>query len=63
MKKVLLKAGTRPEIIKLAQLRVESKDSSNSNLQCELCLTGRYASLAEDALRILQLKVDHNSAS
>jgi UDP-N-acetylglucosamine 2-epimerase (non-hydrolysing) len=52
MKKILIVAGTRPEIIKLAPVLLYAADRANSRARVELCLTGQHQTMAKEALSI-----------
>jgi len=60
MKTILVVAGTRPEVIKVAPIVLHAKERLRSRLRVELCLTGQHQVLADDALGIFGLKADHN---
>jgi UDP-N-acetylglucosamine 2-epimerase len=57
---VLLIAGTRPEIIKLAPLMMLARDQCGRRLRVQLCVTGQHQKLADEALAMFLLKADHN---
>jgi UDP-N-acetylglucosamine 2-epimerase len=60
MKSILIIAGTRPEIIKLAPLFLSLQKELNDKLHLELCLTGQHQEMADEAVAIFQLRRDHN---
>ncbi len=60
MKKVLLIAGTRPEVIKIAPLVVAAKEHFEQQVRIELCLTGQHQTMADEALSIFGISGDHN---
>ena len=53
IKKFLILAGTRPEIIKLAPLFFQLK--KNKNFKTEFCLTGQHKQLAFMASKVFNL--------
>ena len=61
MLKILLIAGTRPEIIKLAPVFIAAKNRKYRNkIKIEFCYTGQHKKMAEDALSIFNIKPDIN---
>jgi len=58
IKKFLILAGTRPEIIKLAPLFFQLK--KNKNFKTEFCLTGQHKQLAFMASKVFNLKAKYN---
>jgi UDP-N-acetylglucosamine 2-epimerase (non-hydrolysing) len=58
MKKILIVAGTRPEIIKTAPVVLAAK--KQKNLSIVYYLTGQHKSLAHDALSIFRIKPNGN---
>jgi UDP-N-acetylglucosamine 2-epimerase (non-hydrolysing) len=58
MKNILILAGTRPEIIKLAPLFIELK--KNKSFLTDLCLTGQHRELAKLASKVFNLKINFN---
>ncbi len=57
MKRILIVAGTRPEIIKLAPVLLAAKAHSGT-IQATLCLTGQHVQMAQQALQIFALTPD-----
>ena len=57
MKRILIVAGTRPEIIKLAPVILAAKERTDT-VQTTLCLTGQHVQLARQALEIFDLQPD-----
>jgi UDP-N-acetylglucosamine 2-epimerase (non-hydrolysing) len=60
MRKVLIIAGTRPEVIKLAPVVLRARESYSDQIRIELCLTGQHQTMADEALSIFGIKEDHN---
>jgi UDP-N-acetylglucosamine 2-epimerase (non-hydrolysing) len=61
MKTLLLLAGTRPEIIKVAPILLKWKEQPpHSSLQVKLCLTGQHQTMANEALNIFGITADAN---
>jgi UDP-N-acetylglucosamine 2-epimerase (non-hydrolysing) len=60
MKRVLLVAGTRPEVIKVAPILLAAKNQFSSSLRVGLCLTGQHHELASEALSIFGIEEDQN---
>jgi UDP-N-acetylglucosamine 2-epimerase (non-hydrolysing) len=57
---ILLIAGTRPELIKLAPLLLYAKEKNRAKLRVQLCVTGQHETMANEALAIFGLNADHN---
>lgn len=57
-RKILIVAGTRPEIIKLAPILLESARHPDGNLDFRFCLTGQHQQMARQALNIFDLHPD-----
>jgi UDP-N-acetylglucosamine 2-epimerase len=60
LKNVLIVAGTRPEIIKLAPVILHAKEQLQGRLGLSFCLTGQHQAMADEALAIFGLKPDRN---
>lgn len=60
MKKILIVAGTRPEVIKLAPVILSAKSEFASRIRIQLCLTGQHQTMADEALSIFGIKEDYN---
>lgn len=60
LKKILLIAGTRPEVIKLAPLIIASRGKRFAQFSLQLCLTGQHQTMAEEALAIFGITGDFN---
>ena len=61
MKKLLLIAGTRPEIIKVAPVILHWKNTSfQKYFDINLCLTGQHQTMANEALSIFGITPDAN---
>ena len=58
MKTILVVAGTRPEIIKVAPLVLSARESFEERLQIKFCATGQHQSMAEEALAIFGITPD-----
>ena len=58
MKKVLIIAGTRPEIIKIIPVYLAFKDSSKQ-FQTFLCHTGQHYEMAEEILSFFDIRPDY----
>lgn len=58
MIRVLIVAGTRPEIIKLAPVILAARESYADRVSVTLCLTGQHQSMAEEAMGIFGLRPD-----
>jgi len=58
LKTILIVAGTRPEIIKVAPLVLSARELFQNKLQVKLCATGQHQSMAEEALRIFGITPD-----
>jgi UDP-N-acetylglucosamine 2-epimerase (non-hydrolysing) len=58
MKKVLVVAGTRPEIIKLAPVLLTAQERYRNALSVSFCLTGQHHTMAQDALSVFGLTPD-----
>lgn len=57
---VLVVAGTRPEVLKLAPvLQALNEEHHHSRVRPVLCLTGQHRELVEDLVRFLRLDVAH----
>lgn len=56
---VLLVAGTRPEVIKLAPV-ARALDGARSRIRLVVCLTGQHRELVDDVIPSLGLSVDHD---
>ncbi len=56
MTSILVVAGTRPEIIKVAPVFLEARSGSNSNVDVKLCLTGQHKTMAQEALSIFRIE-------
>jgi len=50
-KKILIIAGTRPEIIKVAPVMLAARECTADRLQVKFCLTGQHKSMAQEALQ------------
>jgi UDP-N-acetylglucosamine 2-epimerase (non-hydrolysing) len=55
---ILVVAGTRPEIIKLAPVLLAARE--RSGVQADLVLTGQHTTMAEEAMRIFGLQASDN---
>jgi len=53
---ILIVAGTRPEIIKIAPIILAAKGAET--IQAKLCLTGQHQSMAQEALSIFGIEPD-----
>lgn len=61
MKKILVIAGTRPEIIKTAPLVLESrKNKYSKKIKVIYCFTGQHKKMAINALKVFGIKPDIN---
>ena len=60
MKNLLVVAGTRPEIIKLAPVVLKARDAYKDTFSLSLCLTGQHQSMAREALSIFRIEPDTN---
>ncbi|MBI3788207.1 MAG: UDP-N-acetylglucosamine 2-epimerase (non-hydrolyzing) [Ignavibacteriales bacterium] len=60
MKKILIVAGTRPEIIKLAPVIIQAKEKFQRHFEVSVCLTGQHQTMADEALEIFRIKPDSN---
>lgn len=60
MKKILVIAGTRPEVIKLAPVILCARERYSRQFRIDLCLTGQHQTMADEALSIFGIKEDHN---
>lgn len=58
MKKLLIVAGTRPEIIKLAPVLLEAR--SRRNVDARFCATGQHAEMADEAMKLFGVRADTN---
>ena len=58
MKTILIVAGTRPEIIKIAPLVLTAREAFQGRVQIRLCATGQHQSMAEEALAIFGIEPD-----
>lgn len=57
MKKILVVAGTRPEVIKVAPILL---CKGNSKIEFLFCITGQHKAMVEQALEIFPVNVDYN---
>lgn len=61
MKSLLILAGTRPEIIKIAPIILKAIEISFSNrVNVKLCLTGQHQTMANEALEIFGIEANTN---
>jgi UDP-N-acetylglucosamine 2-epimerase len=60
LKRLLLVAGTRPEIIKLAPVLLHVRDVLHRTADITFCLTGQHKSMAEEAMSIFGIRPDIN---
>jgi UDP-N-acetylglucosamine 2-epimerase (non-hydrolysing) len=60
MKKILIVAGTRPEIIKTAPVVLEARKRKADGLSVTYCLTGQHQTMAMEALSIFGIAPDDN---
>jgi len=60
VKKLLIVAGTRPEIIKLAPVLLLAREQYQNTLSVTFCLTGQHQTMAEEALSVFGLTPDIN---
>jgi UDP-N-acetylglucosamine 2-epimerase (non-hydrolysing) len=58
MRQILIVAGTRPEIIKIAPIILYAKHHGADRLHVKLCLTGQHQSMAQEALSIFEIEPD-----
>ena len=58
MKTILIIAGTRPEVIKLAPVLLCAREKYSSQISAALCLTGQHRTMADEALSIFGLRED-----
>ena len=58
MKTILVVAGTRPEIIKIAPVILRANEQGAGRLRVQLCLTGQHQSMAQEALSIFEIEPD-----
>jgi len=58
MTTILLIAGTRPEIIKVAPVVLKARELGN--VEVKLCLTGQHMTMAQEALSIFGIEPDAN---
>ncbi|MDH3253245.1 MAG: UDP-N-acetylglucosamine 2-epimerase (non-hydrolyzing) [Ignavibacteria bacterium] len=56
MTSILIVAGTRPEIIKVAPVFLKARDRRNSDVSIRLCLTGQHKTMADEALSIFEIQ-------
>ena len=59
MIRVLLIAGTRPEVIKLAPVLKKLEEQSNL-LTCSICITGQHCELLHQQLNVFSIKPDYD---
>jgi UDP-N-acetylglucosamine 2-epimerase (non-hydrolysing) len=57
---LLIVAGTRPEVIKLAPIVLAAKQRFAARVHLELCLTGQHRTMVDEALSIFSIKGDHD---
>ena len=60
MIKVLVVAGTRPEIIKIAPLSILAKKEFSDSIDLKFCFAGQHKTMAEEAIEIFNLHCDFN---
>ncbi|MBS4027442.1 MAG: UDP-N-acetylglucosamine 2-epimerase (non-hydrolyzing) [Ignavibacteriales bacterium] len=61
MLKVLIIAGTRPEIIKIAPILLKAKENSFSKkVNVKFCFTGQHKTMAKEAMEIFGIAPDAN---
>ncbi len=60
MHRILVVAGTRPEIIKTATIVLEAKKRPANEVKVTYCLTGQHQTMADEALRIFGVTPDDN---
>ncbi len=60
MKRLLIVAGTRPEVIKLAPIMIAAQDKAFAGARVQLCLTGQHQTMADEALSIFGVSGDFN---
>ena len=60
MKKLLIVAGTRPEIIKVAPVLLSCERDYGGRLAASFCLTGQHLQMANEAMSIFGLKPERN---
>ncbi len=58
MTSILIVAGTRPEIIKVAPVFLYARDHRRSEIIMRLCLTGQHRTMADEALSIFGIEPD-----
>ena len=58
MRKILIIAGTRPEIIKLAPVALIARQYFSAELSVTFCFTGQHKTMAEDAMKPFGLTPD-----
>ncbi|MDA0986945.1 MAG: UDP-N-acetylglucosamine 2-epimerase (non-hydrolyzing) [Bacteroidetes bacterium] len=59
MKKILVIAGTRPEIIKLAPIIILAKQNYKNKIKIEFCFTGQHKKMAAVVLKFFNLKPNY----
>ena len=60
MNRILIVAGTRPEIIKTAPLVIAARRRPKAEVQVTYCLTGQHQTMAMEALGIFNVAPDDN---
>jgi UDP-N-acetylglucosamine 2-epimerase (non-hydrolysing) len=55
---ILIVAGTRPEIIKIAPVFLQARDHRQDSINMRLCLTGQHMTMADEALAIFGIQPD-----
>lgn len=59
VKRILVIAGTRPEIIKLAPVILHARETASGPV-VQLCFTGQHATMAEEAMALFGIRPDFN---
>lgn len=62
MKRPLVVAGTRPEIIKVAPVLLAARNGGVPSWETRFCLTGQHTSMAQEALSIFGIEPDADLA-
>lgn len=60
MIKILIVAGTRPEIIKIAPIILKVKSDFANSIEVKFCFTGQHKSMAEEAIKLFGIKSDYD---
>ena len=58
MKTILVVAGTRPEIIKVAPVILAAREKQHQNLTVKFCLTGQHQTMAKEAMSVFGIVPD-----